>query len=344
MMRIWGNKVIFITGGNGFLGSHLVKRALAYKAKVIVLIKEDIRFSLFKIEGLGSKCKIYKGDLSNSKLINSIFKNNKIDVCFHLAAQTIVGIANNSPAATLKTNIGGTWNMLEAARAFGVKAMVVASSDKAYGEHKKLPYKEEASLIAAHPYDASKSCADILSRAYAFTYKLPIAVTRCANIYGPGDSNFSRIVPDTCRALIAGKNPVIRSDGTPLRDYVFVEDIVDVYFILAKSLLAKKIAFGEAFNFGVNKPISVIEIARKIIKISGNPNLTPRVLGKGKMKGEIDRQYLSSIKARRVLGWQPKYSLQQGLAITYKWYQEHLTVGIQTGENYAAFISNCSGL
>lgn len=322
-MNTWKNKVIFITGANGFLGSHLVKMALVYKAKVIVLIKEDIRFSLFKIEGLGSKCKIYKGDLSNSKLINSIFKNNKIDICFHLAAQTIVGIANNAPADTLKTNVQGTWNMLEAARAFGVKAMVVASSDKAYGEHKKLPYKEDAPLIALHPYDASKSCTDILSRTYAFTYKLPIAVTRCANIYGPGDSNFSRIVPDTCQAIIKGKNPVVRSDGTPLRDYVFVEDVIDIYFVLAKKLLDKKIDFGEAFNFGVNKPISVIGMVKNILKISGSTNLIPRILGKGKAKGEIDRQYLSSVKARRVLGWRPKYSLQKGLAITYKWYKEH---------------------
>jgi len=323
-MNTWRNKIIFITGANGFLGSHLVKRALSYKAKVIVLIKEDIRFSLFKIDGLGGKCKIYKGDLSNIKLINSVFKNNKIDICFHLAAQTIVGIANNSPAGTLKTNIGGTWNMLEAVRAFGVKAMVVASSDKAYGEHKKLPYKEDAPLVALHPYDASKSCADILSRTYANTYKLPIAVTRCANIYGPGDSNFSRIVPDTCRFAVKNKNPIIRSDGAPLRDYVFVEDIVDIYFVLAKRLLDKKIDFGEAFNFGVNKPISVIEIVKKIIKISGNAALVPEILGKGKIKGEIDRQYLSSVKARRILGWKPEYSLQEGLEITYKWYEEHL--------------------
>lgn len=323
-MNIWRNKVIFITGANGFLGSHLVKRALSYKARVIVLIKKDIRFSLFKIEGLGGKCKIYKGDLSNSRLINSIFKNNKIDFCFHIAAQAIVGIANNSPLGTFKTNIEGTWNILEAARVYGVKAMVVASSDKAYGEHKKLPYKEDAPLIALHPYDASKSCADILSRTYAHTYKLPVAVTRCANIYGPGDLNFSRIIPDTCRFVIKNKNPIIRSDGTPLRDYVFVEDVVDIYFVLAKSLLDKKIDFGEAFNLGVNRPVSVIEIVKKIIRISGNTALVPEILGKGKIKGEIDRQYLSSVKARRILGWQPKYSLQKGLEITYKWYKEHL--------------------
>lgn len=323
-MSIWRNKVIFITGANGFLGSHLVKRALSYKAKVIVLIKEDIRFSLFEIDRLGSKSKIYRGDLSDSKLINSIFKNNKIDACFHIAAQAIVGIANNSPIGTFKTNIEGTWNILEAARVFGVKAMVVASSDKAYGEHKQLPYKEEAPLIALHPYDASKSCADILSRTYAHTYKLPVAVTRCGNIYGPGDLNFSRIIPDTCRAAIKGKNPIIRSDGAPLRDYAFVEDIVDAYFILAKSLLNKKINFGEAFNFGTGKPISVIKLVRMILNVSRREDLSPKILSKGKIKGEIGKQYLSSVKARKALGWQPKYSLKKGLEITYKWYKEHL--------------------
>ncbi len=323
-MNTWRNKVIFITGANGFLGSHLVKRALVYKAKVIVLIKENIHSSLFEIEDLGSKSKIYRGYLSDNKLIDSIFKNNKIDVCFHIAAQAIVGIANNSPLGTFKTNIEGTWNILEAARVFGVKAMVVASSDKAYGEHKQLPYKEEAPLTALHPYDASKSCADILSRTYAHTYKLPVAVTRCANIYGPGDLNFSRIIPDTCRAAIKGNNPIIRSDGTPLRDYTFVEDIVDAYFILAKSLLNKKINFGEAFNFGTGKPISVIKLARMILNVSRREDLSLKILSKGKIKGEIDKQYLSSVKAKKVLGWQPKYSLKKGLEITYRWYKEQL--------------------
>ncbi len=323
-MNIWENKVIFITGANGFLGSHLVKKALYYKAKVIVLIKEDIRSSLFEMENLGNKSRIYRGDLSDSKLINHIFKNNNIDVCFHVAAQAIVGIANNSPIGTFKTNIEGTWNVLEAARVFGVRAMVVASSDKAYGEHKKLPYKEEASLIALHPYDASKSCTDILSRTYAHTYKLPVAVTRCGNIYGPGDLNFSRIIPDTCCSAIKARNPIIRSDGSPIRDYTFINDIGDAYFILAKDLLNKKINFGQAFNFGTGKPISVIKLVNMILKISGNTALVPKVLSKGKIKGEIDKQYLSSVKAKRILGWNPKYPLKKGLEITYKWYKENL--------------------
>ncbi len=173
-------------------------------------------------------------------------------------------------------------------------------------------------MIALHPYDASKTCADILSRTYANIYKLPIVVTRCANIYGPGDSNFSRIVPDTCRLIIKGKNPIIRSDGTPLRDYVFIDDVVNAYFILAKSLLNRKINFGEAFNFGVDNPISVMKLVKMILKVSGNTALAPEILGKGRLKGEIDQQYLSSVKARRILGWKAEYSLQEGLQITYK--------------------------
>lgn len=320
----WKDRVIFITGANGFLGSHLIKRALSYKAAVVALIKEDIPCSLFEIDRLGNKTRVYRGDVSDRRLINALFKNNKIDVCFHVAAQAIVGVANKSPIGTFQTNIEGTWNILEAARVFGVKAMVVASSDKAYGEHKRLPYTEEAPLTALHPYDASKSCADILGRTYAHTYKLPVAVTRCANIYGPGDFNFSRIVPDTCRSAMKGKNPIIRSDGTPLRDYIFIDDVVDAYVTLAKSLLDKKMNVGEAFNFGTGRPISVIELVKMIVKISGNTALAPKILGKGKIKGEIDKQYLSSAKARRTLGWRPRYSIQKGLSITYQWYKDRL--------------------
>ena len=323
-MKFWENRIIFITGANGFLGSHLVKRALAYNAKVIVLIKEDIRSSLFSIEGLGRKCKVYKGGLRNSRLINSIFKDNAIDVCFHLAAQAIVSTANNSPLGTFKTNIEGTWNILEAGRVFGVKAMAIASTDKAYGEHKQRPYDEASPLSTLYPYYASKFCADILSRTYAHTYKLPVAVTRCANIYGPGDFNFSRIVPDTCFSVIRGENPVIKSDGSAIKDYAFVEDIVEAYFILAKSLINKRIDFGEAFNLGTGKPISVANLVKMIIKVSGNKKLNPEILGKGENKGKIVKHYFSSAKAKRILGWQSEYSLKRGLEITYKWYRDHI--------------------
>lgn len=324
MGNIWKNKVIFITGANGFLGSHLTNQALAYKAKTIALIKEEIPFSLFSTEKLNKKVELIKGDLKNSQLINAIFKENKIDLCLHIAAQAIVGIANKSPIGTLETNIEGTWNILEAVHVYGTGAVVVASSDKAYGEHKKLPYTEDAPLLALHPYDASKACADILSRTYAHTYDLPVAVTRCANTYGAGDFNFSRIIPDTIRSVIYGENPIIRSDGTPLRDYIYVKDVVNAYFTLANKLYLKEIKFGEAFNFGTGRPISVLNLVKRIINLSSKNNLKPLILGKGKLKGEINKQYLSSRKAKKVLGWKTKFTLQQGLKETYKWYKMHL--------------------
>ncbi len=324
MKKSWKNKVIFITGANGFLGSHLVSQALADKARVIALTKEEIPFSLFSIEKLNKRVELIKGDLKDSRLINTVFKENKIGLCLHIAAQAIVGIANKSPIGTLETNIEGTWNILEAARVYGAGAVVVASSDKAYGEHKKLPYTEDASLLALHPYDASKACADILSRTYAHTYNLPVAVTRCANIYGPGDFNFSRIIPDTMRSVINAQNPVIRSDGTPLRDYIYIKDVVNAYYTLAGKLYLRKTRFGEAFNFGTGRPISVLNLVRAIINLSGKNNLSPLILGRGKTRGEIDKQYLSSKKAKRLLGWSTEYSLQEGLEETYKWYKAHL--------------------
>jgi CDP-glucose 4,6-dehydratase len=325
MKSIWNKKVVLITGANGFLGSHLVSRALTYKAEVIALVKEDIPYSLFNLAGLNQQTKLIKADVRSKGPINSLFKNRHIDFCFHIAAQAIVGVANNSPLGTLETNIEGTWNILEAGRVFGVGALVVASSDKAYGEHKKLPYEEDTPLLASHPYDVSKACADILSRTFAHTYKMPIAVTRCANIYGPGDFNFTRIIPDAMQAVINDKDPVIRSDGSPLRDYIFIDDIVDAYFSLAEKLYSGKTGYGEAFNFGTGKPISVLGLVRKIIKISGKNYLKPVILGKGKIKGEIDRQYLSSRKAERILGWNSRISLDEGLKKTYRWYRAHLS-------------------
>ncbi|MEW6075309.1 MAG: GDP-mannose 4,6-dehydratase [Candidatus Omnitrophota bacterium] len=322
MKNIWKGKVIVITGANGFLGSHLVKRALAYNAKVVVLIKEDIARSLFNIGKLYRKVTVIRGDLKNRRLITSLFAKDKVSLCLHIAAQAIVGIANKSPLGTLRTNIEGTWNILEAARVYGVGAMIVASSDKAYGEHEKLPYKEDAPLLSLHPYDASKACADILSRTYAHTYAMPIGVSRCANIYGPGDFNFSRIIPDTMKAVINGKNPVIRSDGTPLRDYVFIDDIVDAYYNLARMLFLKKVGFGEAFNFGTGRAIRVLDLVYKIIKVSEKSGLSPRIMSKGKIKGEIEKQYLSSAKAKRLLGWEAKYNLDRGLKETYAYYRD----------------------
>lgn len=326
MDKFWQGKNVLITGANGFLGSHLTLELLRRKAKVIAIIKEDLKLSLLKIESAEIDKKgltIIKSDITISKSMLEIFGKYRPDICLHIAAQPIVGIANKSPLNTFTTNIVGTWNILEAARLNDIKAVVVASSDKAYGEHKKLPYREDASLVAKHPYDSSKACADILTRCYAHTYGLNTAVTRCANIYGPGDFNFSRIIPDTMRSIILHKNPIVRSNGAPLRDYIFIDDVVEAYLCLAESLHKGKINVGEAFNFGSGKPISVLSLVNKILKIA-KCDLAPKILSKKKIKGEIDRQYLSSGKAKELLGWKTSCSLNDGLKVTYDWYKKHL--------------------
>ena len=334
--KFWKDKAVLVTGTNGFLASHITLSLLERKAKVIGIIKEKIPNSFLELklkERKYKNLKVLKGDISDYVFIRKLFKNYKPDICFHVAAQAIVGKANKSPIVTLKTNIEGTWNILEVARVFSPKTkIVVASSDKAYGEHKKLPYREGAALQSLHPYDASKACADILSRTWAHTYGLAVSVTRCANIYGPGDLNFSRIIPDTVRAVILNKNPVIRSDGTPLRDYIFISDIVNAYLLLAKALFKNKAGVrGEAFNFGSGKPISVLKLVNIIIQASGRRSLKPQILSKVKIKGEIDRQYLSSRKARSILHWAPKYGLHEGINITLGWYKDFLQKGMKNG-------------
>lgn len=327
MDSFWKDKRVLIIGANGFLGSNLSIRLLKEDAQVIGIIKENTQHCFLTTtlkEVKFSGIKIIKSDIVNFKAMLRIFTKYKPDVCLHVAAQPIVGIANKSPLPTLETNIKGTWNILEAARICGTKAVVVASSDKAYGEHKRLPYTEDAALLALHPYDASKACADILTRVYAHTYGLTTAVTRCANIYGPGDFNFSRIIPDTIRSVILNKNPIIRSDGTPLRDYIYIDDIVDAYLLLTKNLYTGKVKAGEAFNFGSGRPVSVLSLVNKILEIAKKRNLRPKILSQAKIKGEIDRQYLSSLKANKILNWRCRYSLDDGLEITFAWYVRYL--------------------
>lgn len=327
--RFWKKKKIIVTGANGFLASHITYQLLLNQANVVGIIKEEIPSSFLNSRLKEKKYKnirLIKGNISDYLFIKRLFKDYKPDICFHLAAQAVVGKANKSPLPTFKTNIAGTWNILEAARDLSLDTKVIAaSSDKAYGEHKKLPYTEEASLEALHPYDASKSCADILTRTYAHTYDLSAVVSRCANIYGPGDLNFSRIIPGTIKSAIMNRDPIIRSDGTPLRDYIYIDDVISAYFCLAKSLFLNKDNIrGEAFNFGTGKPISVLELAKLIIKISGNDKLQPKIISKTKIKGEIDRQYLSSEKARRILRWYPRCGLSEGLNKTFNWYKAYL--------------------
>ncbi len=328
--KFWKGKRVIVTGANGFLASSLTVNLLESGAEVWGIINKRIKGSYLdaylKAHPKAGFKELYRYSIVNSASMNGLFKRCRPDVCFHLAAQAIVGEANKTPIPTFKTNIQGTWNILDAARAYSPDtAVVVASSDKAYGEHKKLPYTEDAGLQALHPYDASKSCADILTRTYAHTYGLKTAVTRCANIYGPGDMNFSRIIPDTLKRVLSAGKPVLRSDGTPVRDYIYVEDAVAAYLCLAKALIAAKPGIkGQAFNFGTGRPVRVIELVRLACRLCGRPDVQPRILSKTKIKGEIDRQYLSSARARRILGWRPQYSLSRGLENTIAWYIAYL--------------------
>ena len=248
--------------------------------------------------------------------------DNAIDTIFHLAAQTLVGVANRDPITTFETNIRGTWLLLDAARHnSAVKRVVVASSDKAYGAQPQLPYCEDAPLQGQHPYDVSKSCADLIARTYACTYDLPVAVTRCSNLYGGGDFNWNRIVPGTIRSVLQGERPIVRSDGQAKRNYIFVQDAVRGYLTVAQQL-SKSAVRGEAFNFGVDKPTTALDMINNIIKLSDFPHLEPIILNEA--KNEIQEQHLCSNKARRVLGWEPQYSLADSLGQTIAWYREHL--------------------
>jgi CDP-glucose 4,6-dehydratase len=260
------------------------------------------------------------GDIADGELLERVLNEYELEVVFHLAAQPLVRLANRAPAGTFETNIRGTWLLLEACRRSPtVKRIVVASSDKAYGDQDILPYFEDAPLQGRHPYDVSKSCADLITQAYHTTYRLPVGITRCGNIYGGGDLNWDRIVPGTMRSVLRGKAPVIRSDGTLLRDYLYVADIVEGYLRLAEGLEDPAL-HGQAFNFGMDDPKTVLEIAQAIIAISDYPDLKPVVLNQA--SHEIAKQYLASEKAHRLLGWRAQHSLDQGLRKTLAWYRE----------------------
>jgi CDP-glucose 4,6-dehydratase len=319
----WKNKRVLVTGYEGFLGSHLTKSLIKKGADVIGIdIIHKRPRSILTSEGLHNLMKCIKGDVCNLTLIRHTIKQYKPKVIFHLAAQAIVIKANNNPIKTFKSNIQGTWNILEACRDNkDIECLIIASSDKAYGTQKTLPYTEKMPLYGEHPYDVSKSCADLLAIAYYHTYKIPVCVTRCGNIYGPGDLNFSRIVPDAITSLIKGKKLTIRSDGKFTRDYVYVEDIVNGYLMLAEKIKSMRL-YGEAFNFSNEKPISVLGLFESIASVYEKKAVKPKILNKAKY--EIKHQYLSAKKARRVLNWSPKYTLKDGLRETLGWYKDNL--------------------
>ncbi len=319
--KFWKNKRVLVTGYEGFLGSNLTKKLLGLDARVFGLDVLIHRKQTILTEKDLNKVKIIKGSVENLSLLNDIIKANKIGFIFHLAAKSLVGYCLQNPLKTFSTNIKGTWNILEASRNSDlIKAVVVASSDKAYGSHIHLPYKENTPLQGAHPYDASKSCADLIAYTYFHTYGIPVSVTRCGNIFGQGDFNFSRIIPDTIKSIIQNKRLIIRSDGKFTRDYIYVEDIVNGYLILAEKSQRLKLA-GEAFNFSYSKPISVLNLVKKLYRIAGK-KANYKVANQAKC--EIKDQYLSSQKSKEILKWKPEYTLETGLKKTLEWYRVNL--------------------
>jgi CDP-glucose 4,6-dehydratase len=318
----WLDRPVLVTGCTGFLGSWLTIALVEAGAAVVGLIRDEVPFSRLRRSGYQDRIAVVRGDVTDYGLVERALNEYEIDTVFHLAAQTIVTIANRAPFATFETNVKGTWTVLEAARRSPkIARVVVASSDKAYGVHEELPYTEDAPLLGGHPYDVSKACTDLIARAYVATYGLPVAVTRCANLYGGGDLNWNRIVPGTMRSVIRGERPIVRSDGTPLRDYLYVQDAVRAYMTLAEHVDVPEVK-GAAFNFGMDAPQSVLEMVRAIISVSDHPDLEPVVLADA--PHEIQAQYLDSSKAHRVLGWAARYSLEQGLRETLTWYREFL--------------------
>lgn len=314
----WKDRNVFITGCTGLLGSWLTKSLSESGANVVGLIRDQVPQSNLNWSGFNNKIITVRGDVEDYCLLERTINEYEIDAVFHLAAQTIVTIANRNPISTFKSNIEGTWNILEACRRSPlVKRVVVASSDKAYGDQETLPYDEGTPLEGRHPYDVSKSCADLICRSYFETYDLPVCVTRCGNFYGGGDLNFNRIVPGTIRSLINNRRPVIRSDGTFLRDYFYIEDGAKSYMQLAEKMEDRRIC-GEAFNFSTEHPLTVLEIVEKIILAMGS-DLMPEI--RNQATNEIRDQYLSAAKARAMLNWTPAFTLEEGLARTVKWYQ-----------------------
>jgi len=324
-MTAFAGRAIFVTGAYGLLGGQLVKALVGGGAQVTVLRRDEAVVSALQLEGTEAHCNVVNGDLADLDLMGRVLAEYEIEDVFHLAAQTLVGTANASPLSTWETNIRGTYMLLEACRTYGVERVLVAASDKAYGPHDTLPYVEDAPLQPRYPYDVSKAATDLIARSYWHTYGLPVAVTRFANLYGGGDVNRSRLIPEAIVAGLRDRAPVIRSDGSPERDFLFVEDAVEAYLSIADQLGEGGAANGEAFNAGSGKPHSVREVVELVCKVAGT-QVEPDIRGAGTPSGEIDRQYVDATKIREVCGWTPRHDLESGLARTVDWYREHLDV------------------
>jgi len=320
----WQDRPTLVTGATGLLGGWLVERLLAAGAEVVCLIRDSVPANRLRRDGVLNRVIVVQGDVRDQALLERVLGEYEIDTVMHLAAQTIVGVANRNPISTFESNIQGTWAVLDAARRSPrVRQIVQASSDKAYGPQSELPYTEDAPLRGAHPYDVSKACADLIARNYAVSFGLPVAITRCGNFYGGGDLNWSRIVPGTIRSILRGERPVIRSDGSFIRDYLYVEDGACAYMRLAEQLALRRELAGQAFNFSNEQRVSVLELVRLILRVM-DADLAPEV--RNEASNEIREQFLSAEKARRVLGWSPAFSLEAGLRKTVAWYRSYFGV------------------
>jgi len=318
----WKDRPTLVTGATGLVGSWLTRRLREAGADVVCLVRDWIPQSEVVRSGTLDGVKIVRGDICDRDLLERTLGEYEINTVFHLAAQTIVGIANRNPVSTFESNITGTWNVLEACRRSpAVKAIVLASSDKAYGDQDILPYSEDTPLEGRHPYDVSKSCSDLIGQTYGKTYNLPVAITRCGNFYGGGDLNWNRIVPGTIRSVLRGERPVIRSDGQFIRDYFYVEDGAAAYMLLAEKLLSNDRLRGQAFNFSNEIQVTVLDLVNQILTMLDS-SLEPDV--RNEASNEIRHQYLSACRARTELAWSPLFTLDEGLAKTISWYQEFL--------------------
>jgi CDP-glucose 4,6-dehydratase len=320
MSDFWRDRPTLVTGATGLVGGWLVRRLLALGADVVCLVRDWVPQSHLLRGGLSDRVKLVRGDVCDQALLERALGEYEVATVIHLAAQTIVGIANRNPVGTFESNIQGTWSLLEACRRSSmVKQVVMASSDKAYGDQEHLPYNEKTPLQGTHPYDVSKSCADLIAKAYAVSYSLPVVITRCGNFYGGGDLNWNRIVPGAIRSVLRGQRPVIRSDGRFIRDYFYVEDGANAYITLAEALAARPALAGEAFNFSNEIQVTVLDLVTRLLRLMRS-DLEPDV--RNEASNEIIHQYLSAAKARRLLGWGPLFDLDEGLRRTIAWYEE----------------------
>jgi len=324
----WRDRPVLVTGATGLLGSWLTRRLVEAGANVVCLVRDWVPQSELARSRVLDQVNVVRGDIRDRDVLERAIGEYEADTVIHLAAQAIVGIANRNPVSTFESNIQGTWNLLEACRRSpSVKSIVVASSDKAYGDQERLPYCEDAPLQGRHPYDVSKSCADLIAQTYAHTYGLPVAVTRCGNFYGGGDLNWNRIVPGTIRSVVRGERPIIRSDGQNVRDYFYVEDGAAAYMLLAEQLHGRPELRGQAFNFSNERETTVLELVRRVLDAMQS-DLEPVVLDEA--SNEIRLQFLSAAHARRTLLWSPLFTLDEGMRRTVAWYEEFLGTADRT--------------